>query len=359
MKAADANLLLFNLATDADDPILGFAEGWAARLAGHFAAVDVITMRAGRLTLPPNARVWSVGKERGLSEAQRAANFYGLLGRALASRRYAACFAHMMPLFALMGGPLLTAFGVPTTLWYTHRQDHRVLRLAARFSRHVVTAAPGSFPFATPKLRAIGHGIDTDFFAPAPLPPADGPPLIVQVARLMPIKRQIVAVRALAAMRQPAHLLLIGGVPPEQNAAYRAEVEQAAADLGVADRVTLAGDQPRAAVRVAYQRAAAAVNLSPPGLFDKAALESMACAVPTLAASPDFDRLLGAHAAALRLPSPDDAEALAARLDALLARPSPERAALGADLRAAVCSAHGLDGLIDRLTSVLLIGDLP
>ncbi|MFN8564687.1 MAG: hypothetical protein U0703_24390 [Anaerolineae bacterium] len=62
----------------------------------------------------------------------------------LRERRYAACFAHMMPLFAVMGAPLLR--GVPITPWYTHRQAHRTLQLATAVSRRVVTAAPDSFP---------------------------------------------------------------------------------------------------------------------------------------------------------------------------------------------------------------------
>ena len=41
-------LLLFNLATDADDPALGFTTGWINALATHGANVHVITMRAGR-----------------------------------------------------------------------------------------------------------------------------------------------------------------------------------------------------------------------------------------------------------------------------------------------------------------------
>ncbi|MDZ4767651.1 MAG: glycosyltransferase family 4 protein, partial [Chloroflexota bacterium] len=312
-------LLVFNLATDADDPILGFTSHWIARLAAHFDTLDVITMRAGRLDLPANVRVWSVGKERGHSEARRALIFYGLLSRALLTRRYAACFAHMMPLFALMGAPLLTLFSVPMTLWYTHRQDHRVLRMAARLSRRVVTAAPDSFPFHTPKLRAVGHGIDTAFFAPDESVMPDDPPTIVQVARLMSIKRQATAIRALAHMTCPASLLLIGGVPPEQDDSYRRELTALASDLGVADRVTFAGDQPRDAVRDACRRASIALNLSPPGLFDKAALESMSCGVPTVVANTAFDALLGAHSARLCVEAPDDADGLAARLDALLA----------------------------------------
>ncbi len=73
------NLLLFNLATDADDPILGFTTGWINRLAPHYEHIDVITMRVGRLAVAPNVRVYSVGKERGYGEARRALEFYRLL----------------------------------------------------------------------------------------------------------------------------------------------------------------------------------------------------------------------------------------------------------------------------------------
>jgi glycosyltransferase involved in cell wall biosynthesis len=350
-------LLLFNLATDADDPILGFTSLWIARLAERFTAIDVITMRAGRIAVPGSVRVWSVGKERGHSEVARALAFYRLLAGALARQRYAACFAHMMPLFAVMGAPLLLPARVPITLWYTHRQDHRVLRLAARVSHRVVTAAPDSFPFPSHRLRAIGHGIDTAFFAPDAASAPDDPPLIVQVARLMPIKHQAALIRALAQLPIPARALFIGGVPPEQDARYRDSLLALAHELGVSDRVTFAGDQPREAVRAAYQRASAAVNLSPVGLFDKAALESMACAVPTLTANPAFDSLAGDHAAALRLPAPDDDHAIADRLHSLLTLSQAQRAAIGARQRAGVCAEHGLDGLIDRLTAVLLTGE--
>src|SRR5688572_14425989 len=93
-------LLLFNLATDADDPILGFASGWIRALARHAEFIDVVTMRVGRVHLPANVRVFSVGKERGYSEARRATEFYRILQALLVGRHYDACFAHMMPLFA-------------------------------------------------------------------------------------------------------------------------------------------------------------------------------------------------------------------------------------------------------------------
>lgn len=351
-----SSLLVFNLATDADDPILGFTTEWLNRLARHFDHIDVITMRAGTLKLVGNVRVWSVGKEQGYSEIRRVGQFYTVLIRCLLTQRYDACFAHMMPLFAVMGAPLLIAFRVPITLWYTHRQAHRTLRWAMRVSRRVVTAAADSFPLPTGKLRVIGHGIDIDFFAPDPAVPQDTPPSIVHVARLMPVKHQATLIRALAGI-PGAHAVFVGGIPPEQRAGYQQQLENFADQVDVSERVMFVGDQRRDCVLAYYRRAKAAVNLSPAGLFDKAALESMAAGVPTVVSSPAFDSLLGQHVDHLRIESPDDVNGLSARLHDLLARSEADRAQIGRDLRERVAAAHGLDRLINRLVEVLLTGE--
>ena len=246
-----------------------------------------------------------------------------------------------------MGAPLLR--GVPITLWYTHRQTHRTLQLATAVSSRVTTAGADSFPLKTDKLRVIGHGIDTDFFSPGDTH-GDGCS-IVHIARLMPIKRQDALIRALPDL-PGARAVFVGDVPPETDAGYRRELETLADDLGVADRVVFAGNLPPEGVRDWLRRAAVAVNLSPAGLFDKAALEGMAVGVPTLVTSAAFDDVLGDER--LRLSAPEE---LAARLRDLLALSDAERREIGAGLRARVVAAHSLDGLIARLVSVLNTGE--
>lgn len=357
------NLLLFNLATDADDPILGFTTEWINRLAASFEHVDVITMRAGRLAVAPNVRVYSVGKERGDGEARRAVEFYRLLARLLRERTYAACFAHMMPLFAVMGAPLLRARGIPITLWYTHRQAHRTLRWATAVSCRVVTAAPDSFPLPTDKLRVIGHGIDTEFFSPADVggggkpAPADGC-TIVHVARLMPIKHQATLIRALAQVPD-ARAVFVGDVPAGQEgyAGYADSLKALADELGVADRVTFAGGLLAPDVRDAYRKASVAVNLSPPGLFDKAALESMATGVPTVVSTHAFDALLGPEPSRVRIHGPEDADGLAARLRDLLALSPNDARVLGLTQRERVVEAHSLSQLMPRLVRLFETGE--
>ena len=355
-------LLLFNLATDADDPVLGFTTAWLNRLAARYGAVDVITMRAGRLDVAENVQVWSVGKERGYSEARRAAEFFRLLQARLSQHHYAACFAHMMPLFAVMGAPQLRAARVPVTLWYTHRSRTLMLRAAVPLVRRVVTAAPDSFPIPTSKLRVLGHGVDTEFFSPSaltprpPLPQGEGERDVVHVARLMPIKHQATLIRAVAAA--PGwRAVLVGDVPPGKDLTYPGHLQALAAELGVSDRVTFAGALPAVGVRDAYRAGFAAVNLSPAGLFDKAALEAMACGLPALVSNPAFDDLLGEDVGLLRIAGPDDVDGLAERLRALSRMTDAEWRAIGLHLRERTVAAHSLDGLIARLVRVLETGE--
>ena len=381
-------LLLFNLMTDESDPVLGFAVGWVRRLAAQCESVDVLTMYRGEYDLPSNVRVFSAGRERGLSKAARVAKFYGHLLRLLAARRYDACFAHMMPLFAGLAGPLLTARGIRTVLWYTHRQRSMQLRAGLAMSWRVVSADATSFPYRTKKLRVIGHGIDTEFYAPTsstPIPSLSPPrsprstgggipikregsrltqvqrgrtdgPLVVQVGRLAAIKHQATTIQAVA--ETEARLALIGGVQAGASRDYERRLVEMARALGMEERCQFSGDVPAAEARAWYRRAAVAVNMSPVGLFDKAALESMACGLPTIVCNPAFAPLLGEYAELLLTAGADDVAGLRRRLGRVLALSDGERAEIGRRLRENALREHSLDQLTARLLAVLRTGEL-
>jgi glycosyltransferase involved in cell wall biosynthesis len=345
-------LLLFNLRTDADDAVLGFTTQWINALAAHYDAVDVITMHAGRIAVANNVHVMSAGREKGIPLPLRLLRFYALLIGCLMQHRYTACFAHMQPLFAAMAGPLLTLRGIPLTTWYTHRQRTRQLEAALFMSRRVVTAVPDSFPIPTPKLRVTGHGIDTDFYTPPAAPSSEH--LIAQVARLTPIKNQAALLQASVSL--DAQIALIGDVPDGFAADYERELKALAPTLGLQERVCFTGAQTPAQVREWYHRAMVAVNFSPPGLFDKAALEGMACGVPTLTSNPAFAPLLDGDDR-LQTAWPLSIPELTAKLQTLLALPADERRAIGTRLRAQVMAQHSLEALIQRLISILETGE--
>lgn len=348
-------LLIFNLRTDADDHILGFTTRWINELAHYYSYVDILTTHAGRIAVADNVRVFSTGRERDNSRLARIANFYGHLSRLLLQHHYDACFAHMQPLFAAMGAPLLTLRGVKTTTWYTHRQRNKQVEWATRLSYRVVSAVESSFPVPTPKLRALGHGIDTDFYHPTPHPTVSN--RIVQVARLTDIKHQHILLQA--AKNLDCEIVLVGDIPDGFGDGYKQRLHAMVDELGIRDKVIFAGAQTPAQVVEWYQGAAIAINLSPIGLFDKAALEGMACGVPVITSNPEFSPLNGHYDERLRISAPDATDELQQKLDYLLNLSPDKSQTIGIHLREGVIEHHSLTKLVEKLITVMHTGELP
>src|SRR5450432_2261048 len=343
-------ITMFVQQVDEGDWLRAFTLAWIRGLAARVEHVDVITLEQGQAALPDNVTVYSIGKEHGYGRARELLEYYRALGRIMPGTDV--LFSHMTPRYAWLAAPLAMLYRKPQLLWYTHNHDYWELRLALAACRYVTTAVSDSFPINSPKVRALGHGIDTAFFAPDPNVLCDTPPLIVHVARLMPIKHQATLLHALANGLE-AQVAIVGAVPQGQDNAYLAELQALAKSLGVSDRVTFTGGISAERVRELYQRATVAVNLSPPGLLDKAALESMLTGVPTIVSNPAFDSLLGDQAPLLRIANPDDVTGLTAVIRQLLALPADSRAALAQVIRARTAAQHSLDGLMDRLVELM------
>ncbi len=358
-------LLLFNLVTDADDPVLGFTTTWINGLAARCETVDVITMKMGRLAVASNVRVYSVGKEKSYSEARRAFEFYRILLGLLRKNHYDACFAHMMQLFAVMAAPVLKLYHVPITLWYAHKATGRVLQLAEKLVDHVVTSTPEGFRLPSKKVQIIGQGIDTEQFKPANQTPPTNSLLelkqgekktftLISVGRIAPVKRLEIIISAVKALREQGlsdiRLLLVGEVA-EQDAAYGERLRQMVADYQLTDAVTFTGGMPYETVVHEYQEADVMVNMSATGSMDKAVLEAMACGLPVVTANEAFKSLLIQWSDLLYIP-PESPEVLSVRLKQLALMPAEERASLGAALRKLVVEQHSMEHLTDQLMTI-------
>jgi glycosyltransferase involved in cell wall biosynthesis len=348
-------LLLFNLATDADDPILGFTTGWINALARRVESVDVLTMRAGRLTTAPNVRVHSVGKEKGYSEPRRAAEFYRLLFRILRSARPEACFSHMMPLFTAMAGPVLRWKKIPVVTWYAHPSLTTTLKVAHFFSDKMVASLPTAYPYKRDKLEVIGQGIDSALFAPDGSPPAQ-PPVILYAGRLSPVKDIETLLRATVLLRQeyrqPFHVVILGGPATAADQTYAARLREFVLQNALEDVVRFEPPCPRAELPRWFNQCWLHVNLTPSGFGDKVAFEAMSCGRPCLVANRDFDSLLGPYAPELIF-SPGDAEELCARLRRVLGWSTEQHSRCGEYLRKEVKERHSLEGLADRIVRLL------
>lgn len=349
--AAPRRLLLFNLVTDAQHPILGFTTQWIRELAARVESIDVITMQAGELAVPDNVRVHSAGKERGYSEPRRALEFYRLLFRILRERRIDGCFSHMIQIFSVLAGPVLRAKGIPLVTWYAHPQLSPSLQLAHFFSNRMVTSLPGAYPYRHDKLAVIGQGIDTTLFAPAAHATVDDG-MILCVGRISPVKNHATLLRAVALLPERFRVVILGATAGAGDEACAAGLRQLAQELGLEKRVVFAPPVACAELPAHYRRCAVHVNLTPAGFGDKVAWEAMSCGRPCLVANDDFRETLGRYENELLFRNGDAAD-LAEKLRALLARSAGERTEIGAYLRAQVERLHALPGLADRILAQL------
>lgn len=341
------NLLLFNLKTDADDDVLGFTTNWINALAVHFERIYVITMSGGRLDVAGNVEVYSVGKEKGYSELRRALEFYRLLLGVLRSGRISACFAHMMPLFAVMAAPLLLLRRIPTVLWYAHGHVPLMLKAAERLVARIVTSSERGCRLKTAKLRVVGQGIELPTMIAAPPLASPGPLRLLYVGRLSAVKGVHHLLEAVRILRErtgrEARLSLVGGplVPGDRD--YLERLEQQVRASGLGGQVTFVGGRPFHEVERYYADCDLFCNPSNTGSMDKTVLEAMAAGRIVITGNEAYDtdefRAAGGYYV------PNEAGQIAAVLEQIVQTPAAElhqRAAAG---RRWVAEKHSLERL--------------
>jgi glycosyltransferase involved in cell wall biosynthesis len=348
-------LLLFNLVTDLDDPILGFTMRWICALAKRVEFIQVITMRAGRVEVPDNVRVYSVGKEMGYSEPRRAVAFYRHLLHVLRSDKIDVCFSHMMPLFTVLAGPVLKAKGIPIVTWYAHPSLTLRLKLAHYFSDRMVASLATAYPYKHDKLIVVGQGIDTDLFSSDGHLTPDDPPMVLCAGRLSPVKDHPTLLRAVSLLKQQwgksFQVVILGGPGGPQDEVYVQALHQQVKELELQDSVSFEPPVPMASLPSWYRRCTVHVNLTPSGFGDKVAWEAMACGRPCIVANEGFRETLGEHVIHL-LFRYGDGESLAKKLTALLEKSGTEQKRIGLYLRERVTQMHSLNRLAGQLANV-------
>jgi len=324
---------------DAAHPTLGAAEGMVRALA---ARVDELVVFASSTAgdLPSNVRARSYAAP---AQALRGARFELELARELARGRPAALLAHMSPIYALLAAPLLRPLGVPVLLWFTQQRGGANLGRAARVVDAILTVDSRSVPLASPKVRAIGHGIETGLFTCAERPQREGLRLL-SLGRYSEVKGHDVAIRALPALRG-SELTVCGEEATPNDAHVRARLDALVRELGLGERVHLLDAVPRGEVPRLFADADVVVNATHGASADKVVLEALAACVPVVAASPVFDGLLPPE---LRFVDGDPA-GLASAVRAAAGLSTAERQIL----RARVEAEHSVDHWADSVLAAV------
>ena len=324
------SLIFVTQQVDPEHTVLAAAVPKIRALAKRFDEVVVAAAGAAPGALPENCRVVSYGAAGRL---ERGRSYASALNRELA-RKPVAVLVHMTPLLAVLAAPLARPRGVPVLLWFTHWKRSRTLVLAERVSSAVLTVERRSFPLASPKVVAIGHGIELERFPCTRREPA-GQLRVLALGRTSPAKGYETIVRAAALAG--VDLELRGPSFTEEERVERARLE--ALGARVEEPV------PYAEVPALFFRKDVLVNNMREGALDKVVYEAAATCMPVLASNSGFDDVLPLD---LRF-SREDVDELAAKLVRLR---GIDRNELGIGLRAAVEERHSVDHWADEVLRV-------
>lgn len=342
-------LLIVTQKVDANDPILGFFHTWIVEFAKYAEAVTVICLEKGEYDLPPNVRVYSLGKETEKSRLKYVLNFYRYIWRE--KRSYDAVFVHMNPEYVVLGGWLWALLRKPVYLWYVHRQINSKLKTAAFFVRTIFTSSKESLRISTKKALYVGHGIDSEKLL-MPSPDFSAPLGLLHLGRITRIKHIEVFIEALSLLRGDgidAALLLAGEcVAPEDNA-YKRELLELIEEKEVGDHVHFTGALPASA---AFARAQISVNGAPDGGMDKAVLESLAAKRPVFVANQAFQPVMSEYWDFFSYRHGDSAE-LTAKIKLFLALPQGQKEILVDKLEEKVRVEYDVRTLIKRIISTI------
>ena len=234
-------LVFITQQVDPGHPALAATVPKIRTLAAHVDEVVVLADGAVPGVLPNNCRLRTFGAPH---KALRGARFEAALGRELRGLRGGAVVAHLCPLYAVLAAPLVRPLGVPLVLGFPHWRASGLLRAAERVSTAVTSVDERSFPLASRKLRAIGHGIDLDEFPCSPPRNGDGLRLLA-LGRYSTAKGLDVSVAAVPLAGDDVELHVHGPALSDEERAHRVELEQLVSELGLRGRVTLGDAVPR------------------------------------------------------------------------------------------------------------------
>jgi glycosyltransferase involved in cell wall biosynthesis len=353
------HLVILTQVLDQQDAVLGFFHRWCDVFARNVEHLSVIAQRVGRVELPGNVRVISLGKEAGAGGLARLRALLGGLGGLRDEQRPDAGLVHMVPRLGLAALPATLPRGVPQYLWYTHKGVDLSLRLAAPLMRKVFTASRESFrlPIQEERLVITGHGIDCAHFGLGTGPrPVD----VLCVGRLAPAKAQDDVLKGLSLLQHCPSTEIVGGTLLAGDEVYRDRLlALVRMEPRLVGHVRFTGPVPWRDVAAVMRRARVLVDASRTGSVDKVILEAMAAGTLPLTCNEAFVPLLGPELAARLTYERGDLPGMAGRLARLLDLPPAERGALGRRLRELVLAEHDLERLIPTMVGHMREPDAP
>ena len=336
-------------AVDRDDPILATTIRWIEALARQPAVsrVTVLALRTGRHELPAAVEVRRFGRSNRLGTLF---GFYGEVARSLRDRPDF--------FFIYQGGPYPLLL-LPTRLlrrtavvqWKAHPAISRAMAFYARYCDDLIfTPTRASFPLDLPKVRAVGHGVDTELFRPRQVPIIGD---LITVSRIAPRKRIAEMITAVVGANRKFgtayRLDVYGPIHPGQES-YAATLEDLVDRLRARDWIALHSPTAHDRMPALLNGHRAFLNFSETAV-DKAVIEAMACGLPVISTNSSVNEIMPDDLRPDLITDGASEEAQAMTIHELLIKPDAELDEVGGRMRRLAVAEHSVDRLFERIVS--------
>jgi glycosyltransferase involved in cell wall biosynthesis len=341
-------LLIVCQKIDVDDHFLGFFHEWVIKMAEHFENVSVIALSVGRYELPPAIKVYSLGKEGGISRLKYLRNFFRHI---VAMRKdYDAVFVHQNQEYPILGGILWKMMGKKVFMWRNHYAGTWLTNISAFFCDRVFCTSKDSYTARFKKTMFMPVGVDTEVFR-ADESDRNRGQSVLSLGRISPSKRIHLLIDALVNLQKRGQdfTASIYGKALPVDAEYLENLKRKVRENSLEDKISFMGPVANTQAPALYSSHKIFVNMSPAGMFDKTIFEAMSSGALPLVSNNDLRSVLDPAL----LFKDNDAEDLSLKLQNLLSMQDAEVRRLQTANRKYVEENHGLSALAAKLSVII------
>ncbi|MFZ2803653.1 MAG: glycosyltransferase [Patescibacteria group bacterium] len=343
-KATRRAIMVCVQAVDQTDPYMGYFVSWLEKAAESFSKIDVLALRVGTYSLPPNVQVFPLRRTGSRSRLAVVWNLWRLSWNR--RRNYSGVFVRGDAQYVVLAGWLWRALGKRVVLWYAHFQPNRYLDTACRIAQTTVTSVPEAFGSRACEAIPIGQGIDGQRF-PANTGLRSLPYRVLVFGRVSEAKKIVELVRDFrtSATAEALHLFIVGRpLKEDYGAAVRSEVVQTEGCTWIEEDVPF---EHVPSLMASYDILCSSTSAS----LDKVILEGIFSGLLPIAATGAAVGLLPADLGWLH--APDSVSRIAAFQRVAQLSP-PDLADCARRIRELVLEKHSIDSQLGRLYSLFV-----
>ena len=337
-------ILIITQKVDINDDVLGFFHGWLKEFARHFSKITVICLGKGEYDLPENVKVFSLGKECGVSRIGYVMRFLKIIWQERNS--YDVVFVHMNKEYVLLGVLIWKIIRKKIMFWYNHPLANIYARIASYFANILLYTSPQSYFAKRQKAIKMPVGVDTTLFINYGQKCDNNS--ILSLGRISPIKNTHVLIEAMNKLDKEGihtNVTLVGNAL-EKDILYYETLKNNAENINFQKSVA-----NKDSVKI-YNSNAVFVNMTKSGSFDKTIFEAMACERIVIASNEGFrDMIQEGYRKTLVFKEGDCCD-LALKIKEAINLSSNERINIGKYLREIVVANHSLITLAEKLYSI-------